>query len=74
MMNCAKKRYSGFVANLALWCNSLALKYLTGDNSTSRSTVYPNSPFGKSTGNASSSQFLSIMNDTGCLFSPGAIL
>ena len=40
----------------------------------SRSTVYPNRPFGKSTGNGSSSQSLSVINDTGCLPSPGTML
>ncbi len=40
----------------------------------SRSKVYPNRPFGNSTGNESSSQSLSVINDTGCLPSPGAML
>ena len=38
------------------------------------SEVYPNWPFGKSTGNENSSQSLSVINDTGCLPSPGAML
>ena len=46
-----------------------ALKYFIGDNFMSRSKVYPNRP-----GNESSSQSLSVIKDTGCLPSPGAML
>ena len=74
IMNWAKKRYSGSVANLPLWCSSLALKYLvTDDNLICCSMVWPNLPFGNNTGNASSSHSFSVITDTGCLFSPGAI-
>ena len=44
------------------------------DNFMSHSPVLPNRPFGKRMGKESSSQSLSVINDTGCLFSPGAIL
>ena len=54
-MNCAKKRSSGFVANLPLQCKSLALKYFTGEIVTCCSAVYPYLPLGNNTGNASSS-------------------
>ena len=67
--NCAKNKYSGFVA---LLCKRRALNYFTGVNFVSLCAVKPNLPIGNKVVNASSSHCVSVINHTGCFFSPGA--